>query len=43
MMTTIMIIETNNSQKKSVVWTCALMGLSRKLLIQKTEDIYSYE
>jgi hypothetical protein len=43
MMTIIMITETNNSEKKSVVWTCALMVSSGKLLIQKTEDIASYE
>jgi len=42
-MTIIMITETNNSQKKSVVWTCALMFLSRKLFILNTEDIYSYK
>jgi hypothetical protein len=36
MMTIIMITETNNSQKKSVVWTCALMVLSRKIVYSKS-------
>jgi len=34
-MTIIMITETNNSQKKSVVWTCALTVLSRKIVYSK--------